>query len=252
LARECAAGELARLASVSARGEESLWPSASVRAAILGWGDSWALTRRTAAGDLGRYPATLTSHEPIHHAPCFGALTVESGAYWRVETQARAGCGSGLPRIAYSRKCALDATILVPKRRISPVVARSPSKATRTWRVGTQAERDAAADCLALRFRAEAPSAWRFSVLHRRDPLLWRAQRRSDEPQALPPGFNGVFLLRQKRAAPEVQLSFMTPRFLVVVEGACRSAGGRPRGQTPVSASVYLCVGTPPRGRYTS
>ena len=54
---------LARLASASARVEESFWPSASVHAA--GCGDSLAPTGERRRGDLGRYPAKLTSLEPL-------------------------------------------------------------------------------------------------------------------------------------------------------------------------------------------
>jgi hypothetical protein len=54
---------LARLASASARVEESFWPSASVHAA--GCGDSLAPTGERRRGDLGRYPARLTSLEPL-------------------------------------------------------------------------------------------------------------------------------------------------------------------------------------------
>jgi hypothetical protein len=47
-------------------------------------------------------------------------------------------------------------------RRIFPVLARSQSKVARIRRVGTQAERDATADCLALRIREIGPSTRRY------------------------------------------------------------------------------------------
>jgi hypothetical protein len=45
---------------------------------------------------------------------CFGALAVESGACFARGGPSRAGFGSGLPRIAYSRKYALDVAIFAP------------------------------------------------------------------------------------------------------------------------------------------
>jgi hypothetical protein len=72
------------------------------------------------------------------------------------------GCGGGLPRIAYSRNWALDAAFFVPAPRISSVWAHSPSKAARTWRVRTHAERGPAMDCLTLRIRVIGPSTRRY------------------------------------------------------------------------------------------
>jgi len=94
--------------------------------------------------------------------PCFGGLTVESGAYLAVRDPSRVGCGVGLLCIAYSRNWALDAAISVPTRRIFPVLERSPSKAAHTWRVETQAEWGAALDCFALRIREIGPSTRRY------------------------------------------------------------------------------------------
>ena len=65
-------------------------------------------------------------------------------------------------RIAYSRNWALGAAIFVPTRRVLPGLARSPFIAASTWRVGTQAERDVAVDCLALRILEIGPSMRRF------------------------------------------------------------------------------------------
>jgi len=107
----------------------------------------------------------------------FGALTVHSGAYLARGDPSRAGCGGGLPRIAYSRNWALDAAIFVPARRISSVSAHSPSIAARIWRVGTHAERDVAVDSLALRIREIGPSARRFSCQRVEYSLVWRTHR---------------------------------------------------------------------------
>ena len=67
--------------------------------------------------------------------------------------------------------------IFVPARRVLPGLARSPSIAARTWRVGTQVERDVAVDCLALRIRQIGPSTQRFSCQRLECPLIWRTLR---------------------------------------------------------------------------
>jgi hypothetical protein len=107
---------------------------------------------------------------------CFGALIVESGSCSARGDPSRAGCGGGLPRIAYSRNRALDVPIFDASN--IRCLARSPPRAARIWRMGTQAERDAAVDCIALRIREIGPSARRFSCQRVEDSLFWRARRR--------------------------------------------------------------------------
>ena len=43
--------------------------------------------------------------------PYFGTLAVETGAYLVLRDVSRAGRGGGVPRIAHSRECPLDAAI---------------------------------------------------------------------------------------------------------------------------------------------
>jgi hypothetical protein len=117
----------------------------------------------------------------------FSCQRVEYSLVWRTHrpkrrvlgawVRSRAGCGGGLTRIAYSRNWALGAAIFVPARRIFSGLAHSPSKAARTWRVGTHAERDPAVDCLALRIREIGPSARRFSCQRVNYPLFWGTHR---------------------------------------------------------------------------
>ena len=47
--------------------------------------------------------------------PAFDTLTVESGMCLVLEDLNRAGCGGGLPRIAYSRNWALESVISPPR-----------------------------------------------------------------------------------------------------------------------------------------
>jgi hypothetical protein len=103
-------------------------------------------------------PSTRRYHDDASKLPYFDTLALESDVRLVRGDPSRAGCGGGLPRVVYSRKCALDAAIFAPARRILPVLERSPSKTVRSWRVGTQAERGAAVDCLALRIREIGPS----------------------------------------------------------------------------------------------
>ena len=128
----------------------------------------WAATYKSRFGDF---------RADASYIPWFGALTVHSGAYLARGDPSRAGCGGGLPCIAHSRNWALSAAIFVPTRRIFPGLARSPSRAARIWRVGTQAERDVAVDCLALRIREVGPSTQRFLCQRLEYPLFWRSHR---------------------------------------------------------------------------
>ena len=93
--------------------------------------------------------------------------------------RSRAGCGVGLPRIAYSRNWALDSAISRRRFEDSPIImTRSPWRVMCDWRVGTQAERDAAADCLELRIREIGPSTRRFPCQSAKYSLFWSAHRR--------------------------------------------------------------------------
>jgi hypothetical protein len=98
--------------------------------------------------------------------PCFGALTVERGANLAHGDPSQAGYGGGLPRIAYSRKCALDVAIFdasnIPC--FDTLTLDSDVHLVRE----TGAERGMAADCLALRirdFRASTSSTPWFGAL---------------------------------------------------------------------------------------
>jgi hypothetical protein len=107
--------------------------------------------RRVERGDFRR----------VEYSLFFGALTVESGAYSARGDSNRTGVAADCLELRIRENA--PSTWRSSTLRMFPVLARSPSKAARSWRVGTQAERGTAADRLALRIRENAaPSTRRF------------------------------------------------------------------------------------------
>ena len=82
--------------------------------------------------------------------PCFDTLTVDVGGY-SVRVDVSRKCGGGVPRIPHFAELGPGIGDATATPRSLPVLTRSPSRLVCDWCVETQAEWDAAADCLALR-----------------------------------------------------------------------------------------------------
>jgi len=81
-----------------------------------------------------------------------GISAVADYAYFVYEDTSRAGCALLLPRIAHFAELGARKGDVTMTARRFPVLIQSPSILVCVSRVETQAEWDAAADCLALRF----------------------------------------------------------------------------------------------------
>jgi hypothetical protein len=123
------------------------------------WGPKSSGTRRRTASHCAfakMRPRRGDFRASASNLPCFGALAVESGAYLTRGDSNERGMAADCLALRIRENAPSTwrfSTWRFSTRRILPVLARSQSKAARIWRVGTQAERGTAADCLALRIR---------------------------------------------------------------------------------------------------
>jgi hypothetical protein len=62
----------------------------------------------------GNAPSTRRFHDGASKVPCIDTIIVESDVSTVLGDISRAGFGGGLPRIAYSRECALESAIWTP------------------------------------------------------------------------------------------------------------------------------------------